>query len=225
MNLRILVIIALVAPTRAFATAGRVVVHFTGTVSSIDDPVGVFSAFSVGDPVSGEYAYDASTQDRDSDPAHGDYVMSTPLNRLVTTVGATEFTPTETSALFVDVTNNATVPSGGDAFTLQISVVNPPGCAATGSYLIFRDESGTAISNDALPTLAPDFVAFPSHRGFVTSVLCGENQDSPVLRFDVDSVTTVQSPIPAVGVWGLVLTTLALAAAGTCILRRRWCCG
>jgi len=64
----------LVSLTSSASGADRVLVTFTGTVSSITDPVGVFSAFSVGDPVTGRYTYDVALPDIDPDPETGTYV-------------------------------------------------------------------------------------------------------------------------------------------------------
>lgn len=198
--------------------ADVVSVQFTGTVTSIDDPVGVFAAHSIGDPVFGSYTFDLTVADSDPDPAHGNFVMSIPPSNFLTTIGASTFAPTPASALVVDVNDDD--PILHDTLGLQMGVAALPDCLATGSFLFFKDLTDTAISSDVLLVEAPDLNAFGSSSGFVQAFLCGPNDDQPIIRFDVTSVTTAPGAVPAVSAWGMIVIALLMAAVGTGILRK-----
>jgi len=222
MKLHIAVFAAVLVPLSSSALgADRVLVTFTGTVSSITDitdPVGVFSAFSVGNPVTGRYTYGSTLPDTDPNLALGSYKQSYPNAGLWITVGSTEFSPSAGEALEIYVDDNW--PVTHDTFSLQIGIPELPACQANANYLIFRDLSDRAISGDALFLEAPNLSAFPVSFGFVFGALCGPYNESVTLKFNVTSVTT-EVIVPTVSTWGLVITAALLMGFGTIILRRR----
>ena len=219
MKLHIAVFAAVLVPLSSSALgADRVLVTFTGTVSSITDPVDVFSDFSVGDPVTGRYTYNTTLPDTQPDPGSGTYTQSFPDGGLWIAVGSTGFSPSAGDALQIYVGDNR--PVTHDTFSLQIGIPELPACQANANYLIFRDLSDTAITDDALFLAAPNLSAFPLSYGLVTGFFCGPSEESVTLRFNVTSVTT-EVIVPTVSTWGLVITAALLMGFGTIILRRR----
>ena len=200
--------------------ADRVLVTFTGTVSSITDPVGVFSAFSVGDPVTGRYTYGVTLPDIQPHPGYGTYRQSFwDGGGIWITVGSTEFAPWEGGVLEIGVADN--YPIVHDMFDLDIQTLEPADCGASSSWLMFKDLSDSAITDDALLLLAPDLSAFPLSFGQVVGYWCGPSSQDATLEFNFTSVTTVETSIPTLSTWALAITALSLMACGTIVLRRR----
>ena len=221
MKSHIAILAAVLVPLSSSALgADRVLVTFTGTVSSITDPVDVFSDFSVGDPVTGRYTYGSTLPDTQPHPGYGTYRQSFwDGGGLWITVRSTEFAPYVGSVLEIGVANN--YPIVHDMFSLQTQILEPPDCVAGGSLLIFKDLSDRAITGDALFLLAPDLSAFPLSFGQVVGYWCGSSGQDATLEFNVTSVTTVETPIPTLSTWALAITALSLMACGTIVLRRR----
>lgn len=123
------------------------------------------------------------------------------------------------NALEIGVDDNAGVIH--DTFSVKIGIPELPACGGNSNALIFRDLSDTAITDDAIFLLAPDLSAFPLSYGYVTGFLCGPSEATVTLRFNVTSVTTVETSIPTLSTWALAITALSLMACGTIILHRR----
>lgn len=216
MRNQVFLAVAVVAASTSGVYGGQITVRVEGTVSSIDDPVGVFSTLTVGDKVTGHYSYDVTLPDRDADPLHGNYHESTIVDRLSLNVGSFVFSPVPGDALIIDINDND--PAVHDTFMMQAVVPNLSDCQATGTFLIFRDLSDTAITNDALLRDAPDFGSFPIRRGLVQAFVCGPDSESPIFQFDITSARAVA--VPAVSEWGLAIIALSLVGCGAILLRR-----
>lgn len=214
----LLAIAVVVVSTSSLFAGGNLRVRVEGTITSIDDPTGVFAALSVGESITALYSYDVTLPDNDPDTTHGQYLEIAAADRFSLTVGSMAFSVRPTAPLEISVTDRDQQ-AGGDTFQVQAVVTDLPDCAATGSFLIFRDPSGAALSSDALLQDPPILNSFPLFTGFVTGAQCGPGLDAPIVNFDITSITAVA--VPAVSEWGLAITALSLMACGTILLRWR----
>lgn len=220
MKKHIFQVVAVIFLTQPVFGDDSILVQFTGIVTTIDDPAGVYSEVSISDPVTGYYRYDLTLSDSDPDPARGEYLASGTENGLWITVGTIQFSQDPINPLKVVIIDNA--PVTHDSLWLTTSFEDLPGCTGTGAMLIFRDVTDAAITNDALFVDAPDLNALPLAFGIVLGTSCGPGGDDATLAFDVTSVTgELIQDIPAVSEWGMFILALTVLSCGTIVLRRR----
>jgi hypothetical protein len=143
------------------AQAGLVTIDFTGTVTSLPDPTGVFAGAAVGDTFTSTVVYDttAAIVTPGSNPAQYFYGGSTtppfasPLGISFTLNGVT-IDARPTGAMLVTVQDDlATNPAYPDAFLAQAAAASP-GAGAPNPEIDFIvvDSTGTALSSTDLPT-------------------------------------------------------------------------
>jgi hypothetical protein len=162
---RALVVIGFIVAAWAVPTSAAIVTFsFTGTVDDYqffgsDSNLDPFSAIppSFGDPFSGTYTFESSTTDTNPNPSTGNYpVTGAPFALSLTLDGVT-------------------LTSGGAGGSLAINIQDSPGfdfygvLAQLGTLSIelrLHDFTGTALSSDALPGVAPALAAFASHTVF-----------------------------------------------------------
>ncbi|WP_165251310.1 PEP-CTERM sorting domain-containing protein [Paludisphaera soli] len=143
------------------AQAGLVTVGFTGTVTSIPDPTGVFAGAAVGDTFTGTVVYDttAAIGTPGSNPAqYLDTGASTPpfaspLGISFTLNGVT-IDARYTGGMLATIQNDlASNPAYPDAFLAQASAASPGAGALNPTIdLILVDSTGTALGSTDLPT-------------------------------------------------------------------------
>jgi hypothetical protein len=145
----------------AVAHAGQVTVNFTGTVTGLPDPTGVFAGAAVGDTFSGTLVYDtaAAAVTPGANPAQYFYTGSStppfasPLGITVTLHGVT-ISPRYPGAMVVTVQNDlASNPTFPDVFIAQAAATSPgPGVGNPQIDFALADRTGTALGSTALPT-------------------------------------------------------------------------
>ncbi len=182
-------------------------VHFTGRVTSIDDPVSLLTAYQIGDAVQGFYTFLTERIDIDPDPAIGFYGTEIPPGVFSITIGT--ITIEGIGAVETMVWNDV----GEDGILVQVSFDQAPPCDLGGAGFSLSDASGTALSSDAnlsLPVLANYNV-----RDGLLVVGCQEAGGLSELHFEILSITDVA--VPTVGAWGLAITALLLISAGVAL--------
>jgi hypothetical protein len=166
-TLRSLVLACVVAVTPGAALAFPITFAFTGTVT--DDPFGLSS---FGAPISGTFTFESTAVDTIPGPATGSYTSSGASFHFDANVDGTPFSIV--GATTINVANNI---AGVD----QYGVIAIDGGLTL--ELFFQDASGSGLSSDALPLLAPNTGAFAFRQfrlfsddaeflGDVTSLVC-----------------------------------------------------
>ncbi len=139
--------------------AGQVVtVNFTGNVFLNTDHQNIFSNVSPGDPVTGTYSYDTNVSDSNPDLFVGEFATGS----LTVVIGSLTFQSVSARS----TVNNDNPP---DRFQVISNDFTPsiPGATAISLVVGFRDNGGTALSSDALPTGAPDLSVYDDNRATV----------------------------------------------------------
>lgn len=211
MNRACAIAILMFGVTTSVSPAEPVTVHFTGRVTSIDDPASLLTAYQVGDPVQGFYTFLTERIDIDPDPAIGFYGTEIPPGVFSITIGT--ITTNGIGAVETQVWNDV----GEDGVLVQVSIDQPPPCDLGGAGFNLIDASGTALSSDANPPL-PVLADYNVRDGLFV-VGCQEAGGLSELHFEILSTTDVA--VPAVGAWGLAITALLLTTAGVALIRRR----
>jgi len=148
---------------------GPLTFTFSGSITYVDDTAAL-TGITVGMPFTGSYSYTAGVVDSNSDPTIGDYdYAAMPAGIHVTVNGSTYETRPLMVEFLVEVSDRAPPPaSTGDAYLLR-SYSNRvvPGPTPVIDHIAWQldDDTGTAITGDALPLTAPDLTAFSQAAG------------------------------------------------------------
>lgn len=158
-----------------------------------------------GDIITGTYTYDSTALDQSSDDIYGLYHFYDPPAGIFLTVGGFDFATASDVDCYVDIINNG--PSfGHDSFRVS-SQCNLP--LSNGAMMVewigwqLNDNTGSALSSDALPTTAP---------------ILDQWQDNLLLletptAFEIRAHVTSAVPEPA---------TIVLFAVGALLLTKRY---
>jgi hypothetical protein len=135
---------------------------FSGIVTDADvEESSLDGSVTNGTPFTGFYTYDTAAIDANTNPAVGDYEFTNSVCGVVIKVGSYVFRTSPDHVEFnIEIVNQIK----DDSFYFG-SFAN----AATGSQFVesiewqMEDYSGTALTNDALPTVPPNLNAFPDN--------------------------------------------------------------
>ncbi len=180
-NVVLLSITILLGTNFNFSRADVVTFSFTGSITSITEnnmPVFGIGGIDLGDAFSGSFRYDTANASSDLNGAAdtGLYRFNVPAvnsaNNFVTVnIDSKQFGTPNTFAgvLFADMRNNVTsnLSTTSDLFIVRtLAPTSPAGWSTTGPALTvaYIDPSGTAFSNDSLPT---SFSITPWQQGVV----------------------------------------------------------
>lgn len=186
---------AVAAPARA----GIVTWEFGGEIDQVRDTSGIFGgALTVGSPFSGSFTFDTSTPD--TNPDSGVSSFENPLQDLSGQIGGFGFSGPIFGVSSFEITDGAA--GSDDIFSLSSSVfLNGEGL---NFLLTLIDSTGTAFSDDTLPTVPPDLSLFDS----ATIHLLRQTGD-----LAIDGTISFLVPEPG--------TLCLLAVGAVAILRRR----
>lgn len=205
--LPIVVIICALSFSAPPARATLITIEITAEVDSVYDPSGYLEGnISAGDIITGSYTYESTTHDKHSgDPIVGLYHFHRPPAGIFLTVGGFDFQthPTDVDC-YVDIINNDL--SGQDFFTIssQCNLRLSNGEIVEWIAWQLNDNTGSALSSDALPTTAPFLDNWQSGNRL--------HLDGGGHGYIVDAYVTSAVPEPA---------TIVLFAVGALLLKKR----
>lgn len=197
------------------SNAAPLVIGFTGNISnqgSFSDPTGLFSQ---GQAISGFWTVETTTADSDASPTRGAYSqVGTPAFKMM--IGGSTFESTDST---LQLLNNHTLGIGTiDAYDVLggDGVSSVPSLTVNQMQITLRDTVNPldALSNDLLPTTAPNPASFDQVgqvAGQITGNLKGQ---SFFLNLEIKSTHVVPEPTSWVALLSGVLT-----AAGMCVRR------
>jgi len=188
------------------AEATLITIEIEAVVDSVGDPHGYLQGkIKAGDMIRGFYVYESTTPDSSPlDPVQGNYWHYAPPAGIALTVGGFNFmTDPFDIAFHLAIRNNSL--SGDDSYWLA-SHNNLPlsnGSPVESIWWQLNDNTGSALSSDALPT------TFPFLGDWHANVL-GIGADR---RYGITAHVTSAIPEPA---------TVLLFGLGGLLLRKRW---
>jgi hypothetical protein len=145
---------------------GLVIVQFTAEVTHVSDDYGLLQGrINIGDTITGTYTYDTSMPDAYPNPSAARYEYYAPPSGIsVEAGGFLSRSDHDNTAFFVEIEDDAQLVSGTrDTFRLASQNNLPFGSDVFVDKILlgFEDYSGHALSNDALPTVAPILTDWP----------------------------------------------------------------
>jgi hypothetical protein len=188
--------------------------NIVAQVASVYDSGNVLGgAISVGDTIVGQYTYLSTTPDTNSLPTIGSYWHSSPPYGITLTAGEYTFqTDPGDVNFYFEIANGHT---GFDGYMLRSYNNLPPSDGVWVQTISWQldDPTTTALSSDALPTVAPDLSAWQS-AGLVISGY-DYDEDQFFIQAHVTSIVCAySSPEPAEAIQALIDEVLALVDSG-----------
>ena len=198
------IILACALPLFAWSTAraGPVTFGFTGTVTSIYDPLQILQGAVVpGDSFLGTYTFDASAADANaSNDDLGEYFNA--VLDIEGTIGPIDFAAPNSPLSSISVFNNL-VASSADFFGVSVSGVRMTGVEGFGRLgLGLRDSTGIVFHDDRLFTIPPPIADFD-----MTSFTFQNTLET--LRLSGELRTFALVPEPSTGLLALALSLAA----------------
>ena len=207
-------LVAVVATLPMAAQAAPITFSFTGTITSINDPLNAFAGISSGTAFSGSYTFDSTTPDADGSETVGRYAGA--LQAFTLNIGAYSLTfPGEGSPNQVVVRNN--IGAGGtiDTYNVLADFVAFGGYGDFDLLGLGGQGPNTVFGSDALPS-TPDFFADLATTTFWLDLKEQSKGSTGALRGTLTALTTTTS-VPEPGVLGL----LGLGLLGLGLMRRQ----
>ncbi len=199
----------------SIASAGVIVVNWTGTIDSGQDITNYFGLGTdwTNHGISGTLTYNTSNvpTDLEMDPNFGLYRDSTSwfsMSTFITNGPTTLQIPFASSTPYlyqIAVADNL----GDDNFTLNQLDNTPAGSTTMNLYL--QDSSGAALTSEAMPSIFPSFSSWGTTTGQLSLY---EDSNSIDATFRITSYTTAV-PEPSTAAW------LLCASSVICLSRRR----
>jgi len=138
------------------AQAILITIHIEAVVDTVDDSGNYLEGqINPGDIITGYYTYESTTLDSNPSQSVGDYEYYSPPCGIFLSVGGFDFQTDLTNVdFFIEVVNN--YPSG-DAYVVGSSNNLPLSNGVSVDPIDWQlgDNTGTALSSDALPIIAP----------------------------------------------------------------------
>lgn len=210
-------VVSALSAANLFATP--IEISITAEITGIDDPCELFNGLiSVDDIITGSYTYDSDTPDTDwvhgaASDTVGRYWHYSPPYGITLFVGGLIFqTNPDDVEFLVEIVNDAE-PLMKDGYNLR-SYNNLPvyeGVAVSHIHWQLDDDSGSALSSDALPTTPPVLEDWSPFEFAMEGYRIGERESNYRIRADVTSVEL--TPEPA--------TVLLLGLGSLALLRKR----
>jgi hypothetical protein len=145
----------------AVAKPKAVTIDFVAEVAFVDDPNECLCVdVAEGDVITGTYAYRASAPDTNPDPTVGDYEFDNKNSGIFLNInGETTGTDPKNANFLIELVNRDI-----DNYLLRSFNNVPLSCGTPVEHIAWQldDNTGTALSSDALPTEPPDLNAFES---------------------------------------------------------------
>ncbi len=193
----------------AVSSGQLITIGITGNVSSVYDPHNIFGGqIHSNDTITGTYTYDTSTPDSNpSNPSLGRYWHYSQPCGVSVNINSFNFrTDPDNVNFLLGISND----NGGDIYWFH-SYSNSPlpdGTLVDSIAWQITDSTGTALSNDSLPTTAPNLTSWDMDYGLHIS-------GPPRTAFEFEIITNITSvvlvPEPA---------TICLFALGGLMLRK-----
>ena len=188
------------------AMAAPVTFAFTGLVSNV--PGSLNPPFNTTQTLSGSYTFNSLTSDSVANSNRGLYNGA--ITGLTVNLGPYTATLGNAGTNFIEIRNQ-----GSDRYTMQAGLTGPLVPGTDFSPLHFRielkDPSGSAFSNDLLPTTPPDLSSFNTKNWRIVF----EDTDGTAVMFGTLSTLTAV-PLPAaVILFGAGLVALVGLGAGS----------
>jgi hypothetical protein len=207
-------LVALVATLPMAAQAAQITFSFTGTITSISDPLNAFAGVSSGTTFSGSYTFDSTTADADSSATIGRYAGA--LEAFTLNIGAYSLSfPGEGSPNQIVVRNDVGAGGNIDTYNVLADFLGFGGYSDIDLLGLGGQGPNTVFGSDALP-LTPDFFASLTFTTFQLDLKEQSKGTTGTLRGTLTSLTTTTS-VPEPGVLGL----LGLGLLGLGLMRRR----
>jgi hypothetical protein len=145
---------------------GLVVVRFTAELTGVRDDWGLLQGrINIGDTITGTYTYDTSIPDAYPNPSAARYEYYAPPSGIsVQAGGFVSRSNPDNTYFFVEIEDDAHLVAGTrDTFSSASENNLPFGSDVFVDKILldFEDYSGHALSNDALPTVAPILTDWP----------------------------------------------------------------
>jgi hypothetical protein len=221
-------LLGLILLTASSVSAQVVSFNFTGSLSSVSDQATYLpDDIQSGQSFTGTITYDTAHVSDSDASSNGQYIFTGAAQgdfSMTVNVSAPGHVYSFTSVAVPPIVQNSVQVQ--TAFQIDYTVGDalmdgaPLPAVSNGSRLILSlsDVSGSALSNDALPTSAPAFSDFVNHRLFFEGQ---ETGGFTVYGFEgtIDSITPVPEPATAAACAGFGLLVFAVWRRG---FRQRW---
>jgi hypothetical protein len=143
----------------SLAEATLITIEIEGVVDYVGDPDGYLEGkIKVGDTFTGSYTYDSDTPDSSPlDLVQGNYWHYAPPAGISLTVGGFDFKTDPANVEFRVALRNDIPPGGSDVYSIGSSNNLPlsNGTLVESVWWQLNDNTGSALSSDALPTIPP----------------------------------------------------------------------
>jgi hypothetical protein len=224
----VLVVLA-VSPTPV--RADPITFGYTGTVTSVNDPLGLFNGtYSVGQAITGTYTFTNTPDFVFGSPTEEFHLWLGPSSGFPpqpigfnsrTGVYVLQYNPDFLSLPFqINVFDGSSFFGGGDAYTFAAEFTYPPFfndptplLVVPAFQLLLTDPTGTALSSVSLPLTPPNLAAFSGRDGFITLFDADTFETVAEVQFQLTALQSVPEPA-SLAVFGLV-------AGGLFAARRR----
>jgi len=190
------------------AKAAIVTIEIEAEIDSVSDPYNFFDGnIKVGDIIKGTYTYDSTTQDSATETWLGKYEYSQYPYGMILEVGGFRFEIDSEDMDFTIYVSNDRISPRGDIYSI-VSNNNIPlsnGTPVESIWWQLNNPSGTALSSDALTTIAPVLEDWQENRLAIYGPSRG-------VSFGIGAHVTSAIPEPG---------TLLLFGLGCLLLRKR----
>ncbi|MFC1750933.1 hypothetical protein ACFL2V_19245 [Pseudomonadota bacterium] len=145
-------------------------VAVSGTVSEVYDPNGVVADINLGDIIGGQYTYEDTTFDQDSNPNMGYFMHNPGTGGMDLTLGAYQFTTDSAAATPLEVMiDNEAWGDFENYHAVSFSIIPTNGATINYANINLSASGANALGDDQLHDTPPDMALFNDDRSMTIS--------------------------------------------------------